>query len=350
MPYLPALDGLRALSIIFVVLFHLHPRALPGGWIGVDVFFVLSGYLITTILISERLKSGKIRLGRFYFFRLLRLGPALAFLLLVVGVAASLASDHRKEMLQGIASAAFYLSNIVLAYDLAAIEPLDHTWSLSAEEQFYFIWPLIFIALNPGRVRPFLIAAVCMMIAWRLYLATIDPDWPRTQFGLDTRSVALLLGCLMATLKNHRWSNLAARTWPVPAMAFVALISISVNSAIGLSMHAIAAAIFACWMILAARVDNRLSRVLSWPPLVSLGQLSYGVYLWHAPLIFALKWTGGPVASNIYLRDFCVVSGAVAMAVLSRAVVEKPFMKLKERIRHADKPSGADRRVRAAAG
>jgi len=347
MPYIPALDGLRAISILLVISFHLHSRLVPGGWIGVDIFFVLSGYLITTILISERLKSGRLRLGRFYFFRLLRLGPALAFLLMVVAICALFETQHRKEMLQGIASAAFYLSNIVLAYDIAAIEPLSHTWSLSAEEQFYFIWPLVFMALNIRNVRPFLIAAASIMIVWRLYLATLNPDWPRTQFGLDTRSVALLLGCLMATVKNDRINFLAARYWMIPALALIALALIPRNSALGFSVYAIASAMSGCWMILALLADNRLSRALSWPPLVHLGQLSYGIYLWHAPIIFALDRSESPLASHVYARDFCVVFAAVAMAVLSRALVEKPFMALKERIRQADTSKTSGRRLAA---
>ncbi|SNQ50235.1 Putative acyltransferase (fragment) [Frankia canadensis] len=198
----PALDGLRALAVLCVLVFHMD--ALPGGYLGVDVFFVLSGFLITGQLLAERDRAGEVSLIRFYVRRAYRLLPAFWLLALVGLVAVVTGIDGRAgalgEFLGSLAASAMYVNNYVqVVRQSTGAGWLGHTWSLSAEEQFYLLWPLVLVALcrRPRLARRLpvvLLAGVAAVALWRNVLAAFGASATRMYFGLDTRADALLVG------------------------------------------------------------------------------------------------------------------------------------------------------------
>ena len=274
--YVPALDGLRGLAILLVLMVHFRVPGFPGGFVGVDVFFVLSGYLITSILLAEH-DGGGISLRRFYWRRALRLYPALLVLLAVYLAAAPFIwPNHphwRDALLTGL-----YLSDY--SYPLMqAPKYLSHTWSLAVEEHFYMLWPpLLIVALRHDRERlgRWLLIALFVAIAWRTAMA-----FPGTYFRTDTRLPGLIAGCWLAT------ANLTLPRKPV-AFGSVALLACAVlfavpNSDWGTRLIVPMAEIAALGLVYSA------SAWLEYRPLVKLGQLSYGVYLWHVPLMLTFN-------------------------------------------------------------
>jgi peptidoglycan/LPS O-acetylase OafA/YrhL len=209
---LPSLDGLRGLAILAVMLNN--ARYLPGGFLGVDIFFVLSGFLITALLLQEWQRTGTIRLGAFYARRALRLLPALFALLALVLVAPGLfylAAPPWKDA----AIAALYATNWVNAFSLRNMAILDHTWSLTVEEQFYVLWPPLVPVLLALRVRRrWILSMVLLGISVSTSLRLLLWDGPasikRLYYGLGTRLDALLVGCLVALLVS---SDLIPRPW-----------------------------------------------------------------------------------------------------------------------------------------
>ncbi len=208
--YLPGLDGLRALAVLAVLVYHADVAWLPGGFLGVDVFFVISGYLITSLLLAERSATGRIKLRRFWARRARRLLPALFALLAVVAVVVLAWVPDQQARLGGDVGAAFtYSTNWYLifhqeSYFVALGRPslLRHLWSLAVEEQFYLAWPLIFaagLALYGKRWFPKVIlvgALVSAVLMALLFIPGTDPS--RVYFGTDTRAAGLLVGSLLA--------------------------------------------------------------------------------------------------------------------------------------------------------
>src|SRR5690606_29978886 len=206
-PYNPALDGLRGIAIMMVMIFHATPQMLIGGFIGVDIFFVLSGFLITTLLIREQDFNQRVNLGRFYFRRLLRLAPALLFLLAVFSCASLyfLVHEVRQKFIVDTGITFLYLSNWARAFGLHPPDYLGHTWSLAIEEQFYLLWPLLLmLMMKCARRRTVWLlltfGLVGCALAWRIYLSINDATAMRLYNGLDTRADALMIGCALAIL------------------------------------------------------------------------------------------------------------------------------------------------------
>ena len=313
--YIPALDGLRALAIFLVVAYHAtgYPA---GGWLGVDLFFVLSGFLITTLLLERRDRES---IGTFYRRRAVRLLPALLALLLV-----SLAVDRS---LFGVLAGLGYFSNIVMANGDLALIPLSlqHLWSLAVEEQFYILWPLALYAALRFGARLALALAVGGVVASfliSLYLSTLSGvGGYRLVFAPDTRGVSLLVGCVLALGMTLR--PLALRRFEIPALALV--IGLAVTMGIGISgppilLFALASAV----IIVRVRHDQSvISRALSVGPVVFLGRISYSLYLWHYPI---LVWLGVEGAGLSPL-DALALGLAVAAACASFYLIEQPCLK-----------------------
>src|SRR2546423_14352200 len=205
--YRPALDGVRALAVTAVLLFHGGVSFLPGGFLGVDAFFVLSGYLITSLLLAERAETGRIRLGAFWARRARRLLPALLVVIMVVAVAGRyLLPDVEVTLLRWDAFAALaYVANWRMIYrgtdyftQTSAPSPLQHTWSLGIEEQFYWLWPVLVLLLLRSRRAIFAFSVLGATVSAVLALTLHDTN--RVYFGTDTRAQALLIGCALATL------------------------------------------------------------------------------------------------------------------------------------------------------
>ena len=333
--YQPSLDRLRAIAIAAVVLYHATDFTFPAtGQVGVDLFFVLSGFLITTILLDEHRRRGAVSLGSFYRRRALRLLPAMLVMLTAFGLVASVVSDVR-ESLAGVAAGVAYVMNHAIAggYSDALPDELAHLWSLSAEEQFYLVWPLVLLGFFRARLG--LAAWACATGIVLVQLRALDllasgASTPRVEFGVDTRSVSILTGCLLALL-------LAARSGPVPRIpqrlelvapvVLVALIVIDWQRSLFAGPLLVAALCSAVLVVQALDRTSPVARALSIAPLVFLGRISYGLYLWHLPILAAF----GVMGAGLTPVAVPAVAVAVAAATASYYLVERPFMRRKSR-------------------
>ncbi len=340
---------------------------LGGGFIGVDVFFVLSGFLITALLLDELGGTGRIDLTGFWIRRARRLLPALVLLVLTVAAVRQLLPAEAVANLRGDAVAAFFwvanwrfVSQHTDYFTQGATpSPLQHTWSLGVEEQFYFVWPLLLITLTValaalahrrkkwatvGTVRfsAVLVAALGALgsAAAALWLAS-DGTRNRVYFGSDTRAQALLIGAAAAALLvadwsalnrgwsliRSRWGRRVARLLPVLGMVALAIAAHRATGSARDFQHGVltAVAIAAVAVIAPVALDQRgaVARVLAWRPLVGLGTISYGVYLWHWPAFMVVNgertgWSGTPL-----FTARCVVT--VAAAAASWWLIEQPI-------------------------
>jgi peptidoglycan/LPS O-acetylase OafA/YrhL len=302
LPYRPALDGVRALAVLAVLVFHFGAGWLPGGFIGVDVFFALSGFLITALLIREHRQTGRIDLWAFWGRRARRLLPALLLLLVVLaGWAAWVASPLSAASLRADATAALlYVANWRFVTSEAAYtattdqSALLHTWSLGVEEQWYLLLPLLLLGMLRwfGSLRGLGwalagtgIASACLMTMLWSSGAGVE----RVYYGTDTRLFTLVSGALLALVVERRGLP-SRRTADLVGVAAAATL-VAVAARVGplnpwlFTGGLVLVALAACGLVLAAATPGSwTSRVLGWRPLVALGIVSYGVYLWHWPV------------------------------------------------------------------
>jgi peptidoglycan/LPS O-acetylase OafA/YrhL len=317
--YRPALDGIRAVAVLAVIAYHLGYVRVRGGFLGVDVFFVLSGYLITSLLLSEHARTGAIDLVAFWYRRARRLLPALFLMLIVVSIWIGISSPafelemRREDILWTL----FYGANwhyIATGQDyfaqFASASPLRHTWSLAIEEQFYLAWPLIVgIALWLGRRRPAVVGAICVAgiaLSVAAMAALYDAGDPsRAYYGTDTRMHELLVGALLAVLLHScagkRAMVLAARAAPAVAVAaglglVVVFARLSDTDALYYRGVSLLVALGAAALVWSVEVAPRsiAARALSLRPVAWVGRISYGLYLWHWPVILAVTARWGP--------------------------------------------------------
>lgn len=328
MKYDPSLDGVRAFAVMAVLFFHLPGASggglLPGGWIGVDLFFVLSGYLITSILKGELDETGTVRLKRFYLRRVLRLMPAFAALLLVTTVLGALSKSHLDDALQAGFFAATYTMNWYRAFSDGPLWLLGHSWSLAIEEQFYLVWPAALLLIKSKHRTAVVVVLVLAVIAWRFWLLGQGAQPDRIYYGFDTRADALLIGCLLALcpaiFPKHPFATTIA--FAVLLLGSLAAVRESAfTQTIGMPVIAIAAAV----LIAGLHSGNALRRVFVLPPLVFTGRISYGIYLWHLPVMDVVP-TRFPQVSSAAL-----IALSYSAAVASFFVIERPFLKMKSR-------------------
>jgi peptidoglycan/LPS O-acetylase OafA/YrhL len=350
-----AVDGLRAVAVGGVIAFHFG-LGVPGGFLGVDLFFVISGYVITRLLLTEWHRTGAIAWARFWGRRARRLLPAVLALLVVVQVWLHLGAlpELRATTDAQTVAALTYVSNwyaIVAGVSywgaLTSGAPLTHLWSLAVEEQFYLVWPLVLIAvLATLRSRRALAVvagagAVAAYAAGALLFRGAGPD--RAYLGTDARCGALLLGVLaaLALTRTARgpdgsWDRTlpAALRRPACAVTFAAIATLGVlwaTAAIespwlyegGLAAAGVAAALVIASLV--ARPDGRVARVLAVPLVVYLGRLSYSLYLWHWPVhVFALRThRTGPLVVAAEL------AATVTLGALSFHFVETPTRRVR---------------------
>ncbi len=222
-PYIAELDGIRALAFAFVFLVHTMPVHFPGGFVGVDIFFVLSGYLITKILYAEFESTGRIDLRNFYVRRTLRLMPAFLVMLFAYVLLVFINSLHNhsgqflRENILAALTSALYVMNWTQAFHLGPSGSLIHTWSLATEEQFYLIWPLTLICVIRTTKRKEEWKAIGLLIsmsaAWQLFWVSHGASVDRLYFGFDMRLITLLTGCLLALAPPGQ--NSAVRDLPI---------------------------------------------------------------------------------------------------------------------------------------
>ncbi len=352
----PALDGLRGLAVAGVVVFHFARDVLPGGYLGVDAFFVLSGFLITRLLLRDAVE-GRVGLGHFWSRRARRLLPALFVYLAAVIVYVVVVADPAQfeQLRRELLATLFYVANweqiasgVSYFAPFADPSPLRHTWSLAIEEQFYVVWPLVVagVAVLVGRrktrgpvdsarrrdmvVRSVLIVSLIGAVAsavWAHALWDGGAGVSRVYFGTDTRLTAVLVGAALAAALA--WRPLTARSSPAltaaGGLALVGMVAFwildlpdSIRVAGGAALHAEVVAVVA----VAAMVKGPVQRVLSPRPLVTLGRLSYGIYLWHVLV-------QNVVDADLLGRDGVVLFAAritvtLGLAALSFQFVEQP--------------------------
>lgn len=326
----PALDGIRGGAVLLVMLDH--TGALGWGWVGVDVFFALSGFLITTLLFEERERNGRISLSAFYKRRARRLLPALFLLLAFVTIAQTRFGVFPSSwpLWQQLAATLLYVNNWVMATGRSPLGPLTLTWSLAQEEQFYLFWPVLLCVLWWLRARPVVVLAflTAVIAAMYCYLPhfSFDAD-PNNYYNLVDRFAELLVGCAAALLRRYRIVHLLLR-WSAPALVFVFAIGwFPALTGYPLRPRLIGAVIAAALLVLHAVTGPRslLSRVLSLPPLRYIGKISYGLYLYHMAILLllveALPKSSWEIRTAIVLPISFIVAGASWKFIESRFLV-----------------------------
>jgi peptidoglycan/LPS O-acetylase OafA/YrhL len=361
-----ALDGLRTVAIVIVVLYHLHVPQFEGGWIGVTVFFVLSGYLITTLLLRERRTTGRIRLGSFWWKRLLRLYPALLALVVAGLLLWNWVGDYKGASFSA-GEAAFialtYTGNLYRSFWDTTQGVFAHTWSLSMEEQFYLVWPpVLMLLLSLGRRRRTLVVGLSAVIvlasaaSWSSYRTPSGGATPDVYFSPVLGVVPLATGCLLALLLDDERARAVASgvaghvgTW----VGAAAVLGVQFWIADDWTEHAWTfgllmpvTGLFAAVLIGGlVSVRTPVSVALSWTPVAWFGRrVSYSAYLWH-PLVIALL---GTFAIG-WLGDVWLFVAAVVVSVGAAYAVEVPVEKLRRRVRQARRLVAEDRAARTAA-
>lgn len=331
MQYNPALDGLRAIAVLVVVAFHCRVPIARGGMIGVDLFFVLSGYLITMVLRNEIAATGSISLRRFYWHRALRLWPPLLLMLAGYAAAAPLAFPE-SNVLFDVLVAATYLTDYAMAF---WHEPkmLSHTWSLAVEEHFYLIWPLVILATKSMSRRAMVVAlsaTFALATVWRIADAYLWLDWYRTYYRFDTRASGLLLGGLIAVTHWRPSETMAAMIGRISAYVLIAAIVLFRFRTLWFTAWGgIVADLAAAGIVMSviASQNSALYRILAARPLTYVGLISYSIYLWHYPLARLLR---DDLSSALAFA--IIASAAIAVSALSYEFLERPLKSMRRRI------------------
>lgn len=335
--YRPDIDGLRALAVLLVVGFHAFPKSVPGGFIGVDIFFVISGYLITTIILKE-LEHEKFSFATFYARRIKRIFPSLLLVLyssIIFGWFALLADEY-KLLGQHTFAGASFLSNILLwsesgYFDSAAeFKPLLHLWSLGIEEQFYLLWPIFLYTTWKFSHRPNRAIILLMLVSFALNIYEIQANPVKDFYSPQTRFWELLAGSLLAWITIHKknyYSIFEGKFINLISSAGLCLIAVGVhftnkNSAFP-GWWALLPVIGASFLIFSnagAWINRHLlsNRIVVW-----FGLISFPLYLWHWPLLaFARIIEGGEIRSHL---RFWLMVLAIGLSWLTYEFLEKPI-------------------------
>ncbi len=346
---LRGLDGLRAIAVSTVILFHLTPGLLSGGYLGVDIFFVISGFLITTLLLRERAATGRITLRAFWARRARRLLPALALVVLASTTAALIIGG---DVLVGIArqilgAATFSYNWLAIAsqtsyFDSTTPELFRNLWSLAVEEQFYLVWPLVISALVLVKRRGWRLALVTLLalasISAMVGLASAAVEPTRLYYGTDTHSFGLAIGAALAVLALD-WSPRPLEWRRVTQLVLPILGALSVVGLLVLSYLLVEDSewVFRGGLVLVAVLTalaiagsvapgSFLGRALDVLPLRVVGERSYGLYLWHWPA-FVLVTAAAPALDPWVIGGVALAITVVA-ATLSYRFVEQPIRRL----------------------
>jgi peptidoglycan/LPS O-acetylase OafA/YrhL len=347
--YHPHIDGLRAIAILAVVGFHVSPQTVHGGFQGVDIFFVISGFLITSILWRELRQKGSIDLLGFYARRVRRLIPALLTVVLatiVLGMIMLVPADGEIQRLaNSVPPAVFYYANWHFStvgfgyFDAPSnLYPLLHTWSLAVEEQFYIVWPLILIGLGwlyAARKRPVRVEAALVLLTavglasffFSLWAALSDEQAERAFFSVFARAWQLGIGAGLALITTL----VRLPRWPGIILAVLGLLVMlgalaMVGEANGFPEPAALLVTLATAAVICggmAAPQSLVVHALALPPLVWIGRFSYGWYLWHWPLL-AIARSNALGVENVW-RDTGIVFAALLLSGITYVLIEEPF-------------------------
>ncbi len=345
LPRLAGLDGIRGLAALAVVLYHAGASWLPAGFLGVDVFFVVSGFLITSLLIAERERDKRTDLIDFWLRRARRLLPVLALVLIVTTAYTAISlQDTLMDHLREVLVAAVYITNwdqIVrgVSYFEMFERPsqLRHLWSLAVEEQFYIIWPVLFaIVARFLRLRwlwCIVVGLAALSVVWMVLLFTPGDEPSRVYFGSDARAFTVLIGVAVAFFwKPWRREWNAPLGYLMDVLALAALVGIGLIMAVGrhwndwmypwgLLFTSVATIALVAFVI---RPGSLAGRALEIAPLRWMGERSYSIYLWHWPVMLALQWEYNFVPNSIAM--FAVgIAATFMLSELSYRLVERPM-------------------------
>jgi peptidoglycan/LPS O-acetylase OafA/YrhL len=343
--YQPTLDGIRGVALMAIIFFHAYE--LPSGAsIGLDLFFVLSGFLITTLLLEEWVKRDAISLRAFYLRRFLRLFPAMFVLLVGYVLILALQSDLTGIRLKSAVVSLLYVSNFAQGFGFEFdAQSLGHLWSLGLEEQFYLIWPstLVLVLVKwPRRIIHVAVAGIGAVILWRLWLIVDGAPFERLYFPPDVRFDEFLVGCLGGILfVRHRdvLTRISSRTYvALCAVAVVVLTTATLllpppeeeNLLMQYGGYTVIP-LLALVVILTCVLDRwaLLRRFLSVEVFVFLGKVSYSVYLWHFVINFVTREV--ELFGSLRITRLFQIALSYAAGIGSYFLVERPFLRLKER-------------------
>jgi peptidoglycan/LPS O-acetylase OafA/YrhL len=351
--HIPFLDGLRALAIFWVLNFHSGGElgalfSKRGGWAGVDAFFVISGFLITGILLKEQTKTATIGLKNFYTRRALRLVPAYILFIIVTCIVNPLQCKH---LAPAVGIAAIYMCDFDLALGWGHIlgSGFEITWSLSVEEKFYLIWPTV-MKFSRKHLAWIGLTTIAACFAWRAYLVYSGAFWLRIAGGFDTKVDALMIGCLAAVALHNPQVRAKLQKYcthflvPIALFAFVLLYLRALGhpfGAVGLTAKLLywnlrvpvfTVAFTALIMSLCLQPKSIVARFFSLAPFTWIGKISYSLYLWH---MLAFAWVmqhafvpGKSAALDVEILEYAM---AIAFAAISYYFIEQPFLKIKDR-------------------
>jgi peptidoglycan/LPS O-acetylase OafA/YrhL len=338
--HIPGLDGLRAVAVFLVIFYHFGFMYVPGGD-GVMMFFVLSGFLITWLLLQEETRTGEVSLSGFYRRRFLRIFPAFDVYWLLVIIL--LLITHKHIPWGNAFSALFYVSDYYNASHGDPNSAFSHTWSLAIEEQFYLLWPLIFYRLrhNLKLMTKVLASAIVAVWIYRIvlcFLVRVDQGWIYAAF--DTRMDQLAVGCLVAVLLKRSafksfWQAVCSHPW-LPLIT-IGLLALSIydggfvvrryRDVVGFALEPVLVAVLLVQLI--AFSSEKLWRWIEWPLLRFLGRISYSLYLYQQLTLFSIRkrLVGEPVIIQLIVA----VIGTTIVASISYFAIERPFLRLKTR-------------------
>ncbi len=344
--YSPGLDGLRGLMTVGVLVAHTRAALAPGSILFMDIFFVMSGYFITGLLLRDWDTHGRIRFGSFYARRFARILPPFAALMAAyLAVAWFVLPDHRATKIE--AGMAFgYLMDLWNAGFFPSVRIdrptyLGHTWSLAIEEQFYLLWPwllaILLRRLGVGwRLLMSILALAIAIWIWRIWLTSSGAPWGRLYNGPDTRADALMAGCALAVwlrlvpldARPRLDEAIRRAAWPLLVLlALLTCVFVAHGSRFYYYMGSVVCGVVpgAIMIVILVRpAKTILHRVFEQPSLVFLGQIFYAVYLWHYPIFASLNWRFGFRAGTRALIGFPLT---FALAVLSYVLIERHFMR-----------------------
>ena len=355
--YLPSIDSLRALAVLAVIIYHVDVNYLPGGFLGVDLFFVLSGYLISSLIIKEYRKTGSINLYNFYLRRARRLLPAVYFMI-TVGIILMVMFNEvllKKSHLDAIfgyiySSNWWYIFHKLDYFDsFGSQSPFKHLWSLAIEEQFYMIFPLLFLLINSKKKgkdgtyklsKSFLyivLGLIFVSLITHILLFDIN-NISRIYFGTDTRAFSLLVGVVGAIL--YPMDKLNTKITPQENLVYSVVSLISITALITIMIYTseyntwlyrggfLLVAILGIIIIISSGKQHTImAKLLSFKPVVFIGKISYSLYLWHFPILVLttpVSEIGNPNIFYVILR----VILTFIVAIISYVFVETPIRKL----------------------